>query len=123
MSNCNHCDVKLDKDNWRSMGYARPSYSCRPCERKEANIRKTAAREFVANYKVECGCEMCGYNKSHTALDLAHIERGTKTTTQGRSAYNQNWSIKRIKQEFTKCRVLCANCHRVETAIENGWRI
>jgi len=123
VNKCKHCDVELTQDNWRYMGRKRPAYTCTVCDREQANIRKQAARDFVANYKLECGCEKCGYNESHTALDMAHIERGTKTTTQGRSAYNQNWSINRIKQELTKCRILCANCHRVETAIENGWRV
>jgi hypothetical protein len=124
MCKCNHCDVELTQDNWRYMGRKRPAYTCTVCDRVHANIRKQAAREFVAKYKIEKGCEYCGYNKTHYALDLAHIDREDKShqCKNNKSAYNQNWSINRIKIELEKCRILCANCHREDTAKENGWR-
>jgi len=123
MNTCKHCSVELTQENWRYMGRKRPTYTCRVCDREQANNRKKAAREYVAKYKLEKGCESCGYNKTHYALDLAHIDRDQKThkCKTNQSAYNQNWSINRIKEELLKCRILCANCHRVETAQENGW--
>ena len=123
MHTCNHCGVELHEDNWRYMGRKRPAYTCLVCDREQANTRKRAAREFVAHYKREIGCERCGYNEHHFALELAHrnAEEKSHKHKTNRSAYNQNWSIKRIKEELEKCEVLCANCHRVDTAKLLGW--
>ena len=123
MNTCKHCNVELTQDNWRFMGRKRPAYTCRVCEREQANSRKKAIREYVAYYKRERGCYNCGYNEHHYALDLAHRDRAEKTNSykSNTSAYNPNWSLDRLKQELEKCDVLCSNCHRVETAIESGW--
>jgi hypothetical protein len=124
MNTCNHCDVELTQDNWRYMGRKRPAYTCLVCDREQANKRKSAVREHVARYKMSKGCETCGFNSHHAPLQLAHINREDKVHkySTNRSAYNQNWSIKRVNEEFTKCRVLCANCHSIETVRENGWK-
>ena len=92
---------------------------CRDCWNVRRNERRALATRFVNEYKLKVGCESCGYNEYGTALQLAHIERGVKSTRDGK-AYSSDWRISRIEEEFTKCRVLCANCHSVETAIEEG---
>ena len=123
MKRCKHCDVELNRENWRYIDRQRPAYTCRQCDRDIANKRKRISRAYVAQYKLDKGCERCGYNKTHYALDLCHIDRETKTHCYktNRSAYNQNWAPKRLEEELAKCKVLCSNCHREETALENGW--
>ena len=124
MPKCKHCEVELTQDNWRYMGRKRPTYTCRVCDRAIAKERAQAKRKYVADYKMSKGCGSCGYNKKHYVLELCHIDSKDKTNRYGSnmSAYNQSWSIPRIDKELARCRVLCANCHREETAVELGWK-
>ena len=56
-------------------------------------------------------CVLCGYNKSHAALEFHHIDPHEKDIQIGVKA-NIAWS--KIKLEIDKCVLLCANCHREE---------
>jgi hypothetical protein len=59
------------------------------------------------------GCEKCGYNKNITALEFHHIDPNSKDgvlTVRQLGNMNMNW----IMNEFSKTKVLCANCHREE---------
>src|SRR5271165_3778751 len=56
-------------------------------------------------------CEKCGYNKNVTALEFHHKnpnEKEKNLDSRILSNNKMNW----ILQEFEKCLVLCANCHR-----------
>jgi hypothetical protein len=124
MKTCNKCSIELIigeticENNWKNR-----KYNCDTCQRKIEIERDRKKREFVAQYKLDAGCETCGYNESSVALQLAHRSMDLKSPAlraSGGKAYNPGWSIKRIEEEFLKCRVLCANCHAVETAQELG---
>ena len=79
-----------------------------------ANVRKRKNKNYklIRKIKLDSGCEICGYNKHHVALDFDHLDRKTKITSVGQMV---NFSWKRIQKEINKCRILCANCHRIET--------
>ena len=66
----------------------------------------------VNQIKLKRGCEICGYNKHAVALDFDHINRETKFKSVSQM-FTCSWE--RIQKEIDKCRVLCANCHRIET--------
>tara|TARA_R100000963_G_C4567576_1_gene53800 strand:+ start:31 stop:495 length:465 start_codon:yes stop_codon:yes gene_type:complete len=69
-------------------------------------------QEMVNNEKSSRGCQQCGYNKSPFALDFHHINKKTKNVSYWfKTSYEQ---LKKIKKEWAKCIVLCANCHRIE---------
>jgi DNA-directed RNA polymerase subunit RPC12/RpoP len=56
-------------------------------------------------------CEICGYNKNLAALEFHHIDREQKESQlDSRTLSNSN--MEWIMEEFEKCMVLCANCHR-----------
>ena len=56
-------------------------------------------------------CEICGYDKNLSAFDFHHIDKSTKESQLDQSKLS-NSSMKYIMNEFSKCQVLCANCHR-----------
>lgn len=56
-------------------------------------------------------CEMCGYCKNVAAFDFHHINPKEKSfQLDMRHLSNQSMSV--IIEEFKKCKLLCANCHR-----------
>lgn len=82
---------------------------------KQCKERAQSARErnrrILATIKVEKGCEICGYNKHPVALDFDHKVQSEKSMKIG----GATCAIDRLLEEVKKCRVLCANCHRVES--------
>jgi hypothetical protein len=56
-------------------------------------------------------CSKCGYNKNLSAFDFHHIDPNTKKMKLDQRSLS-NSSMKLIMEEFEKCEVLCANCHR-----------
>jgi len=59
------------------------------------------------------GCEECGYIKNISALDFHHLVPKEKDfTLDARNLANRGWE--EILVEFSKCKILCANCHREE---------
>ena len=61
------------------------------------------------------GCAECGFKGHHFQLDLDHIDASSKDNVHNSRAYEPSWSKERIKVELAKCRILCANCHRLKT--------
>ncbi|AEH36094.1 homing endonuclease associated repeat-containing protein [Halopiger xanaduensis] len=90
------CDV-LCANCHRQIHYTPPE-----CERKQwvhERKRKTS------------GCERC--DESHPAcLDFHHIGDEKESTVA--TLVSNSRSIDRIQTEIERCRILCANCHRVE---------
>jgi transcription elongation factor Elf1 len=78
----------------------------------QAGVRRDAHRkkvkEYVNSYKLNLGCESCGYAKCAGALE-AHHHEGDKGFELGKA---RDFSLKKIKSELQKCKILCANCHR-----------
>ena len=85
-------------------------------------------------YKKYRGCENCGYNENGLALDFAHINPEKKSyyiykdgptgsgmskmvsrLTHGKDKEKNRLRWKELKQEIRKCKILCKNCHVIET--------
>jgi hypothetical protein len=92
--------------------------------RARARARKTAIKrlrqEQIVAYLKDKSCESCGFNDIRT-LDFDHIDPATKRFGIAR-ALNNCYSWEEILAEIKKCRILCANCHRIRTAEQFGWR-
>lgn len=54
-------------------------------------------------------CQICGYNKTNTALEFHHLDPSKKDFHLGGNA-NCSWSTARA--EIAKTILVCANCHR-----------
>jgi len=83
---------------------------------------RAARRQYVAAYKMEIGCELCGYAAHSAALHLDHINPEEKLVTVSRMI-SEGHSFDAIDAELSKCRVLCANCHSIHTYESEHFRI
>lgn len=90
--------------------------------RTSRNTRtKVAARQALINeYKMEKGCINCGYADNPVALDLDHRDPEHKTGNISNLLRYSSWAV--VLAELEKCQVLCANCHRVKTVLDQDFR-
>lgn len=73
---------------------------------------------FLKRYKLALGCSRCGYDQNAYALDFDHLDPTLKVkgvTLLAHAYMVSTVNTARLLAEITKCRVLCANCHRVWT--------
>jgi hypothetical protein len=75
-------------------------------------LRGLKRKLYLIDLRKSC-CEKCGYDKNLSALDFHHKEPGEKESQLDMRTLS-NSSMKWIIEEFAKCEVLCANCHREE---------
>jgi hypothetical protein len=95
--------------NWLSTAaWSRRKISC---SKAASNAQKRNA-QIIKEEKLKRGCEMCGYKEHHVALDFDHLDPSTKVRD---IAKMHTTSIEILKEEISKCQVLCANCHRIKT--------
>jgi len=83
-------------------------------------MNKTPAQEYATQYKLDNGCEICGYKDSAYALQFDHLDPSTKYRTKSGKIRHpsdlfRTCSLEVAKAEIAKCRVVCANCHAVYT--------
>ena len=111
-----------------------------PSKEKRKQIKK---RRDHLLHKFQCkqGCEKCGYNENGYALVFAHrnpLEKHPALYSDGFGGSGMNTLVKRMYTkrtekfkilnriyihelflEIRKCKILCVNCHTIET-IEEG---
>jgi len=93
---------------------------CNLIQRKRNKRPKKMRKTVIERYKILKGCYMCGYKHHPAALDFAHTNRETKIGNISVLINKSSW--KDLLKEIKKCKIMCANCHRVETHNESGWR-
>ena len=69
-------------------------------------------RDYITKYKMDRGCELCGYKAHPAALTFDHLDPADKAFNLSDHT-NRNWQ--KIMDEIDKCRVICANCHNIHT--------
>lgn len=91
-------------------------------ERARTRMRaiKRLRQEQLVEYLKDKKCEHCGFSDIRT-LDFDHIDPATKKFNIARGIGGR-YSWDEILKEIKKCRILCANCHRIRTAEQFGWR-
>ena len=101
------------KNNQDKMREYRRRYYHRNKESQKIKIisRKKSITEWAKNLKSKLKCEICGFNHP-AALDFHHNNPKEKDMEISMAMRN-GWSKKRILSEIEKCKILCANCHRV----------
>lgn len=82
---------------------------------KNKEQQRQYQRQWIANRRIEYFkdkyCVQCG---STEQLELDHINRKTKVDHRIWS-----WSKTKRDEELAKCQVLCRDCHKLKTKLEN----
>ena len=118
---CRKCGVKLDLPE---KSKKRVCDKCTKLRRKKYRYpRKKEHKEYIQKYnkefraqnkqkmdayKLEKGCQKCGYKKCAAALHFHHENPKEKDISVSR-LMNRRWD--KILTEVKKCTILCANCH------------
>jgi transposase len=93
----------------------RGSYRCIKCRGEWVARRRRKVKEILV---AEAGgaCSICGYDRSISALQFHHVDPARKSFSLGQQGMTR--SIARMREEASKCVLLCANCHaEVEAGI------
>jgi hypothetical protein len=132
MKFCNKCKNTLSEDNFYPRA-SRPGFlsTCRECRKvlnnknyadnKERTMQGKEKRivrnqQFIASV-LQTGCVDCG-TKDIRVLEFDHL----KDKTIGIS-HMRTHSLERLKEEISKCEVVCANCHNIRTSTRRAdWR-
>lgn len=84
-------------------------------------VRKVETRIQSLRYLAEKGCEDCG-ERDPRVLEYDHINPKKKLRGIARLITDGfGWTSPTLKREIRKCRVLCANCHRRHTVLQQGY--
>jgi Homeodomain-like domain len=80
---------------------------CRSCRSAAVVRRRARVRELLI---AEAGgrCAVCEYDGHHGALQFHHVDPSTKAFTL---RDGDTRSLARMREEASKCVLLCANCH------------
>lgn len=73
--------------------------------------RQRANQAFIRRHKMLVGCTDCGFKGHFSALQYDHV-RGAKVKN---ICQMLSRSRKQLKEEMSKCEVVCANCHAFRT--------
>ena len=101
-TSCRNCINEYNRKNYKKY---------LPTIRAYNNKRKKETRKWFQEYKLHLKCEECGYNKHPAALDFHHLDPNTKENAVRH--FTNGYAKERILAEIAKCKVLCANCHRI----------
>jgi len=85
------------------------SFRCAKCLSEAVVKRRKKLKQMAVDYLGSC-CQLCGYNKTLSALDFHHKDPSQKDF--GISANGTTRSFEKLKTELNKCLLVCANCHR-----------
>lgn len=117
MRKCKDCNIEQPlccyTKNGKQKGVQYYRHQCTACYTKQKRERRKKINDWYIGYKKSKKCECCGID-DFRVLEFHHIESTTKECNVS-DAVKSAWSKHRILKEMKKCKILCANCHRIET--------
>lgn len=115
---CKKCYVEKRRKTWKEHYY---KYGSKYRERAVARNRiiKGQTRAKLVEYLSNKYCVKCGI-KDIRVLEFDHMDPSIKSFGIS-SAITGTYSWNKILQEIEKCQILCANCHKIKTALEQNW--
>jgi hypothetical protein len=134
---CINCQEEFPIENFPPVSGGRPASRCRPCKqeydrdywqnnknklnskkKKNRDIIKLRNTKYVLKYLLENPCTDCG-EVNPLVLEFDHLDPKDKSCDV--SSMLQGSSLKSIKEEISKCDVVCSNCHSIRTAKRGNW--
>ena len=137
---CSKCkkDKPISDYNWRNETKDRRHSFCKDChslyrhnhyiENREKYLikarkwnagQKVILRKFIVDYLLKNHCVDCGETDIRT-LDFDHEQKKTMGISQ---MVRNCHSVSSLEKEIVKCKIRCANCHRIKTFTRgNFWK-
>jgi len=84
-----------------------------PKETKQIASRQTSLNQQRIRDRKNKPCAVCGGTFHFCQMDFDHIDRSTKFNNISKLSYD------RLEVEFSKCQLVCANCHRNRTQVSS----
>src|SRR6478609_5519441 len=113
MKNCTICNLEFEAINPRKK-FCSPKCRNRDTNRRHQNYECQQSRgekRKIELITIRGGkCENCGYCKNYSALQFHHTNPSDKDHQLDLRSLS-NRSMEAIMEEFSKCILLCANCH------------
>lgn len=117
----------MPTEKWRKAnpekmrGYRRKWYKNNTKKAKKSVKRRlNRLMQWLNDFKKGKRCKKCGMDDP-ICLDFHHRNPKKKIGEVRWLIRARGWCLDRIKKEIEKCDLLCANCHRKETAKKQGW--
>lgn len=89
-----------------------------PILKAQKAARKAAALEWLREHKNANPCTDCGVRYPYYVMEFDHLPEYEKSPHSKKSRNIRAVaaiSLKALKEEITKCEIVCANCHRERT--------
>lgn len=100
---CKECKREIDRK-----AYLLNSGNRREKIRDRQKRIQEELKEYVTELKKKSCCAICGENRWYV-LDFHHLENKEYTIA---ALIKQGCSIETLKEEISKCQIVCSNCHR-----------
>ena len=102
---------------YRKKHYRRNETKYKEKAKKNNTLYKKRNQQFLVSYLKEHPCVDCG-ESNILVLEFDHQENKEECISK---IVGSSHSLNRLKEEIEKCKVRCANCHRIKTAKEQGY--
>lgn len=141
MKKCSKCKVEKSLREFNRSGRSKDGYHCycRDCHKQNYEInkkthiakvvdRKNQQKEIGTQWKWDYlvksgGCSYDGCDVINPImLEFDHIDKEDKTSSISRMIQG-GYSVNALEKEAQKCRILCANHHRLRTAQQFNWKV
>ena len=108
---CSSCNKEYQKKWYKNNAAAhKQKISINRKKSKQEN------RDYIYNFLSNSCCNTCG-EKDILVLEFDHLHNKKHNISE---MISSGISVESLKKEIEKCQVLCANCHRRKTAIEQN---
>lgn len=102
---------------------------CRKCHTKVTKERRGISNTptfnklskscYVNNIKINNGCAICHFkNEEPELFDMDHLDPRLKIANVSVLVDKPKYTLEDVKNECSKCRVLCKHCHVIQTDIQ-----
>ena len=99
------CEIHGETDHYLSPNSKTPR--CKRCNVERVSKRRRSVISILRRAHGDA-CIECGYDREPTALVFHHIDPTTKSFPIGSGATH---SLEKLREEASKCILVCANCH------------